>query len=90
VVGDDGAGLPADFRPGGSGLGTQIVSALVQDLRGEITWRAREPRGTEARLQARLRRLPATGGWRDSAAGGLRDPATGGLRDPGSAGWRDQ
>ena len=33
VVGDDGAGLPPDFRPGGSGLGTQIVSALVQDLR---------------------------------------------------------
>jgi two-component sensor histidine kinase len=58
VVGDDGAGLPDDFQPGGSGLGTQIVSALVQDLRGEISWQPRSPRGTEVRFQARLRRLP--------------------------------
>jgi two-component sensor histidine kinase len=58
VVGDDGAGLPDDFQPGGSGLGTQIVSALVQDLRGEISWQPRSRRATEVRFQARLRRLP--------------------------------
>ena len=34
TITDDGAGLPGDFRPGGSGLGTQIVQSLVQDLRG--------------------------------------------------------
>ncbi|WP_116114108.1 sensor histidine kinase [Austwickia chelonae] len=59
VVADDGSGLPDDFRPGSSGLGTQIVSALVQDLRGTIEWRPYEPRGTQVIFRARLRRATA-------------------------------
>jgi two-component system, sensor histidine kinase PdtaS len=54
---DDGAGLPGDFRPGRSGLGTQIVESLVQDLRGRIAWERVEPRGTRVRFVARLRSL---------------------------------
>lgn len=57
TITDDGAGLPADFRPGRSGLGTQIVQSLVQDLRGKITWEAAKPRGTRVRFLARLRPL---------------------------------
>jgi two-component sensor histidine kinase len=57
TITDDGAGLPADFKPGGSGLGTQIVQSLVQDLRGRITWDAAKPRGTRVRFIARLRPL---------------------------------
>ncbi len=56
TVTDDGAGLPGGFRPGGSGLGTQIVQALVEDLRGSITWTDAEPSGTRVRFVARLRR----------------------------------
>jgi two-component sensor histidine kinase len=54
---DDGAGLPPDFAPGRSGLGTQIVQSLVQDLRGRITWEPAEPQGTRVRFVARLRPL---------------------------------
>ena len=57
TITDDGAGLPADFKPGGSGLGTQIVQSLVQDLRGRIAWDAAKPRGTRVRFIARLRPL---------------------------------
>ncbi|HEV7146376.1 MAG TPA: histidine kinase N-terminal domain-containing protein, partial [Pedococcus sp.] len=32
TITDDGAGLPEGFTPGRSGLGTQIVQSLVQDL----------------------------------------------------------
>ncbi|WP_168581908.1 sensor histidine kinase [Gephyromycinifex aptenodytis] len=55
AVEDDGVGLPADFRAGSAGLGTQIVAALVQDLRGSITWGPRQGGGTVARFIARLR-----------------------------------
>lgn len=55
TVEDDGVGMPEEFSSGGSGLGTQIVSALVQDLRGTITWAPREGGGTTARFVARLR-----------------------------------
>ncbi len=55
TVTDDGAGLPEGFRPGRSGLGTQIVSALVEDLRGRITWAHARPRGTQVSFTARLR-----------------------------------
>jgi two-component sensor histidine kinase len=61
TVADDGAGLPADFQPGGNGLGTQIVQALVRgELRGTITWRAGEHGGTEVVVEADLhdQRLP--------------------------------
>ena len=57
TITDNGAGLPGDFRPGGSGLGTQIVQSLIQDLRGRITWEAAKPRGTRVRFIARLRPL---------------------------------
>jgi two-component sensor histidine kinase len=58
---DDGTGLPEGFRPGGSGLGTQIVTSLVQDLRGRISWEPAQPRGTMVRLVARLRPLDRDG-----------------------------
>lgn len=61
TITDDGAGLPSDFKPGGSGLGTQIVQSLVQDLRGRITWDAAKPRGTRVRFIARLRPLGRDG-----------------------------
>ncbi len=54
---DDGVGLPDGFRPGASGLGTQIVESLVQDLRGRIVWEPVEPHGTRVRFVARLRPL---------------------------------
>ncbi|MFV0461731.1 MAG: sensor histidine kinase [Nostocoides sp.] len=54
-VTDDGQGLPSGFRPGTSGLGTQIVLALVADLRGSISWEDNVPEGTRVRLRVRLR-----------------------------------
>jgi two-component sensor histidine kinase len=59
LVSDDGGGLPADFHPGGTGLGIQIVMSLVQDLRGRIDWNPGDPTGTTVRFVARLRRSPA-------------------------------
>ncbi len=56
TVCDDGVGLPEGFSPGGSGLGTQIVTSLVADLRGRIDWSPAHPRGTIVRFVARLRR----------------------------------
>ena len=61
TISDDGVGLPKDFRPGTSGLGTQIVESLVQDLRGRIVWEQAEPHGTRARFVARLRPLGRDG-----------------------------
>ncbi|STD06854.1 Probable sensor histidine kinase pdtaS [Dermatophilus congolensis] len=52
---DDGVGLPEGFKPGRSGLGTQIVRAFVQDLRGKITWEARPEGGTKVTFTARKR-----------------------------------
>lgn len=53
---DDGAGLPEDFNPGKSGLGTQIVEALVVgELRGDIRWLRRDGGGTRIVLDAVLR-----------------------------------
>jgi two-component sensor histidine kinase/PAS domain-containing protein len=61
TITDDGAGLPEGFTPGRSGLGTQIVQSLVQDLRGRIAWKPAAPRGTEVRFVARLRPLGRDG-----------------------------
>ena len=61
TITDDGVGLPQGFRPGASGLGTQIVESLVQDLRGRIVWEPAEPNGTRARFVARLRPLGRDG-----------------------------
>ena len=56
TVTDDGTGLPQGFAPGRTGLGTQIVVALVRgELRGQIEWRARSGGGTEVLLDVRLR-----------------------------------
>ena len=55
TITDDGAGLPTGFRPMLAGLGTRIVTSLVQDLRGMIRWDKREPRGTSVSFTARLR-----------------------------------
>jgi len=57
TVTDDGSGLPAGFDPAAAGLGTQIVSSLVQDLRGRITWGSAKPHGTTVRFVARLRSI---------------------------------
>jgi two-component sensor histidine kinase len=56
TISDDGIGMPEGRRPG-SGLGTQIVQSLVQDLRGTIRWGAAEPHGTVVRFTAALRAL---------------------------------
>jgi len=57
AVTDDGSGLPAGFDPADSGLGTQIVISLIQDLRGRITWGSAKPHGTTVRFVARLRSI---------------------------------
>nr|WP_306239072.1 sensor histidine kinase [Ornithinimicrobium cryptoxanthini] len=58
TVTDDGRGLPDGQAPSG-GLGTQIIQALISDLRGEITWGTKEPHGTVVRFVVRLRGLSA-------------------------------
>ena len=57
AIEDDGTGIPAGFRPGKAGLGTQIVNSLVQGLRGAIRWEDAQPHGTRVRFFARLRPL---------------------------------
>ena len=64
VVRDDGVGLPDDLElddgvPRGGGLGTQIVTALVQgELAGSIVWGAGTGGGTSVHLVVRLHDLP--------------------------------
>ena len=60
AIEDDGVGLPSGpgARGPGQGLGTQIVSSLVQDLQGTIRWEEVQPHGTRAVFTARLRPLP--------------------------------
>jgi two-component system, sensor histidine kinase PdtaS len=60
TVTDDGSGMPAGFDPAVSGLGTQIVTSLVQDLRGRITWDSAKPHGTCVRFVARLRSIKSS------------------------------
>ncbi len=57
TVVDDGAGLPTGFRPSRAGLGTRIVTSMVQDLGGQIRWDDAEPRGTRVRFSARVKPL---------------------------------
>ena len=55
-VTDSGIGLPAgSSAPPTSGLGMQIVDALLTDVQGSITWDKTEPHGTSARFVVRLR-----------------------------------
>ncbi len=57
TVTDDGVGLPPGFRPVLAGLGTRIVTSLVQDLQGRIRWENSSPHGTRVVFVARLRPL---------------------------------
>jgi len=57
VITDDGAGLPAGFRPVLAGLGTRIVTSLAADLKGRIRWENNVPSGTRVEFVARLRPL---------------------------------
>ena len=41
--------------PDRSGLGMQIVEALITDLRGQIGWETAKPHGTVVRFTVRLR-----------------------------------
>jgi two-component sensor histidine kinase/PAS domain-containing protein len=65
TVTDDGEGLPDGFDPASSGLGTQIVTSLVQDLRGRIAWDSAKPHGTTVRFVARLRSIKSIESVRD-------------------------
>nr|WP_268807426.1 sensor histidine kinase [Kytococcus aerolatus] len=47
-VEDDGAGMTGDRAASGTGLGRQIVEALVADLGGTIRWESARPQGTRA------------------------------------------
>jgi two-component sensor histidine kinase len=67
TVTDDGSGLPDDFDPADAGLGTRIVTSLVQDLRGQITWGRAVPHGTAVQFVARLRTIKSI----DATTGGL-------------------
>ena len=77
-VRDDGAGLPADFTPGVSGLGSQIVQALVGgDLRGRIAWVRLPEGGTEVNVEVRVRDVAGQDGpgAGEEAGGGAGEPA---------------
>jgi len=67
TVTDDGSGLPEGFDPAASSLGTQIVTSLVQDLRGRITWASAKPHGTTVRFVARLRSIKSVDSVKDGA-----------------------
>jgi len=56
---DDGVGLPEGFTAGVSGLGTQIVQALVSgEMRGRITWTRVPEGGTEVIVEVTLQISP--------------------------------
>jgi two-component sensor histidine kinase len=55
TIHDDGRGLPEGFAAGSSGLGTQIVQALVSgEMRGRITWEAAPEGGTQVIVEVTL------------------------------------
>ena len=43
-----------------AGLGTRIVTSLVQDLQGKIRWEPASPQGTRVEFTARLRPMART------------------------------
>ncbi|ANS78396.1 Serine phosphatase RsbU, regulator of sigma subunit [Serinicoccus hydrothermalis] len=53
-VADNGSGY-APASAARQGLGTQIVEALISDLRGRISWETAKPHGTVVRFTVRLR-----------------------------------
>jgi two-component sensor histidine kinase len=61
TIRDDGSGLPEEFRAGQSGLGTQIVQALVSgEMRGRITWQKGPEGGTDVIVEVTLRKATAS------------------------------
>lgn len=73
---DDGSGYDRG-APGASGaarqrggLGTQIVSTFVEDLRGTIEWLPVDGGGTDAHFSATLRPAPTAGTRRDGSRRG--------------------
>ncbi|WP_246573762.1 sensor histidine kinase [Kineosporia corallincola] len=61
TIRDDGSGLPEEFRAGQSGLGTQIVQALVSgEMRGRITWEKGPEGGTDVVVEVVLRKAMAS------------------------------
>lgn len=63
TVTDNGVGLPEEnSSPPASGLGMQIVDALLADVRGTIVWETVKPHGTSARFNVRLRCVPEAAG----------------------------
>ena len=54
TVADNGRGY-SPSQTGRAGLGTQIVEALITDLRGRIGWEMTQPHGTVVRFTVRLR-----------------------------------
>jgi two-component system, sensor histidine kinase PdtaS len=59
LIQDDGVGLPDGFSAGVSGLGTQIVQALVSgEMSGRITWSTRPEGGTEVLVEVTLQAVP--------------------------------
>lgn len=55
AVADNGPGLPAGWRPGEAGLGTQIVEQLVRtELDGSISWESEPGVGTRVVIRATL------------------------------------
>jgi two-component sensor histidine kinase len=59
TIRDDGVGLPEGFTAGVSGLGTQIVQALISgEMRGRITWENLAEGGTEVIVEVTLQISP--------------------------------
>jgi hypothetical protein len=85
VVRDNGRGLPDDFAPGRSGLGTQIVQALVAgELQGQIRWNSRPGAGTEVVVDVTVAEQVAGAGRRteEARANDEGSPPEGGLPSP--------
>ncbi len=56
TIRDDGRGLPEGFLAGASGLGTQIVQALVGgEMDGRINWSSPDTGGTEVSIEVSVR-----------------------------------
>jgi len=63
TVQDDGGGLPKGFAPGRSGLGTQIVQALVGgEMRGRIAWQSPPEGGTAVVVEVTLQPVRSESG----------------------------
>lgn len=55
TVGDTGVGMPDGLDADRAGLGTRIVTSLIEDLRGRISWSSRPGGGTQVSFETLLR-----------------------------------